>query len=109
MNTQNNVNTGKKYKPRGAPFKPGNAGKPKGAEHTTTKIKKAIGATTWEAFSQWMVEGGLEKLKAEMETLSGKDYIVAHSALFEYVKPKLIRSDNRNINVNIDKEDINFI
>lgn len=49
-----------------------------------------------ETFAQTIVEGGMEKFQREINKLSGKDYINAYMALFEYVKPKLARTELNN-------------
>jgi hypothetical protein len=46
-----------------------------------------------ETFAQTIVEGGMEKFQHELSKLSGKEYISAYMALFEYVKPKLARTE----------------
>ena len=80
--------------------------KPKGAVDMATRIKDKVGASTWDGFATWMVNEGIDRFKEEMESLSGKDYIIAYSTIFEYVKPKLIR--NNNVNVNVDIDSISF-
>ena len=46
----------------------------------------------WEAFSQYCVEGGLERFERELNTLEGKDYVNAFINLLEFHKPKLNRT-----------------
>jgi len=60
-------------------------GRPKGA-----KNKKTI---QWEVFSEYCLNGGLEKLEKELNKLKGKDYVNAYFQLLEYHKPKLARTE----------------
>jgi hypothetical protein len=46
-----------------------------------------------ETFAQTIVEGGMERFQQELNKLSGKDYINAYMTLFEFVKPKLARTE----------------
>lgn len=63
------------------------SGRPKGAKNKKT--------SQWEAFSQYCVEGGLERFERELNTLEGKDYVNAFINLLEFHKPKLARSENK--------------
>lgn len=74
-----------------AKFEKGNTGKPKGA-----KSKKTL---VLDAFAAHVVEGGMEKFMKELNTLKGSAYVMAYMSIFEYVKPKLARSE-----VNVDGE-----
>jgi hypothetical protein len=47
---------------------------------------------TWEAFSSYCLEGGLEKFKTELKRLEKKDYVNAFLTLLEFHKPKLART-----------------
>lgn len=67
-----------------AKFEKGNKGKPKGAIN-----KKTV---QWEAFCQYLTNGGIERAQQEMNTLEGKDFINAIIALLEFTKPKLART-----------------
>jgi len=71
------------------PFKKGVTtnpeGRPKGA-----KGKKTV---QWEVFSEYCLNGGLEKLETEIKSLEGKDYVNAMFQLLEYHKPKLARTE----------------
>lgn len=83
-------------------FSKGNTGKPKGAKHEKTLLKEKVGLTTWETMGDWLLNEGLDRYKAEMLTLKGKDFIFAHNTLVEYFKPKLNRTThNGTINANI--------
>lgn len=46
----------------------------------------------WDTFSEYCLDGGLEKFKNELDTLKGEKYINAFLALLEYHKPKLART-----------------
>jgi hypothetical protein len=71
------------------PFQKGKSGnsqgKPKGS-----KSKKIL---IQENFAQYIIDGGMEKFEKELNKLTGKAYIDAYLALFEYVKPKLARQE----------------
>lgn len=66
-------------------FKNGNKGKPKGAINKKTLIL--------ESFAKTIVEGGMEKFEQELHKLSGKEFVNAYMTLFEFVKPKLARTE----------------
>ncbi len=46
-----------------------------------------------ETFAVTIVEGGMERFQKELNKLSGKEYIKAYLTMFEYVKPKLARTE----------------
>jgi hypothetical protein len=46
----------------------------------------------WEAFSEYCLNGGLQRFEQELNTLEGKDYVNAFTALLEFHKPKLART-----------------
>lgn len=46
-----------------------------------------------DAFAKSVCEGGAEKFQREMLKLVGKDFVYAYLALFEYVMPKLNRTE----------------
>lgn len=50
----------------------------------------------WETFADYCLTGGLEKFQKELDSLSGKDFIIAFSNLLEFHKPKLARNENIN-------------
>lgn len=66
-------------------FKAGNSGKPKGAKQKKTLIL--------ESFAQSIVEGGMERFQEELNKLEGKEYTSTFLVIFEFVKPKLQRTD----------------
>jgi hypothetical protein len=47
----------------------------------------------WEVFAEYCLNGGLEKFQQELNSLKGEKYINAFTALLEFHKPKLARSD----------------
>jgi hypothetical protein len=47
----------------------------------------------WETFAEYCLNGGLERFQKELNSLKGKQYVDAFTALLEYHKPKLARSD----------------
>ena len=66
-------------------FLPGNPGRPGGVPNKVTKIQRE--------FIQSLLDDQQEKIKAELERLTGKDYINAITGLLEFVLPKLNRSE----------------
>jgi len=65
--------------------KPKTGGKIKGQKNKNTLIL--------ETFAESIITGGMEKFQEELNKLSGKPYIDAYSSFFEYVKPKLARTE----------------
>jgi hypothetical protein len=47
----------------------------------------------WEVFANYCMEGGLERFQQEMDKLKGKQFTDAFTAILEYHKPKLARSE----------------
>lgn len=47
----------------------------------------------WETFTEYCLNGGLERFERELNTLEGKDYVNAFTALLEFHKPKLARTE----------------
>ena len=76
---------------RGIPFekgKPKTGGKEKGTPNKKTMLL--------DTFCQDIVEGGIDRFKEAMDTLSEKNpkmFVDAYLTLLEYVKPKLARHD----------------
>lgn len=70
-------------------FQKGKSGNPKG------KVKGLKNKKTqqWEAFAEWFMSEGMSRLKTEMATLSGKDYVNTTKDLLEYFKPRLARTE----------------
>lgn len=88
-------------------FQKGNKGKQDGTKAVKTLLKEKVGLTTWETMGDWLLNEGLDRYKAEMLTLKGKDFIFAHNTLVEYFKPKLNRTThdgtiNANINITVE-------
>ncbi len=67
-----------------AKFEKGNKGKPKGAVNKRT--------VQWEAFSEYCLNGGLQRFEQELNALEGKDFVNAFTTLLEFHKPKLART-----------------
>jgi hypothetical protein len=63
-------------------------GRPKGKPNTKTE--------NWEKFSQYCLEGGLDKFKTELNSLTGKNYVQAFLTLLEFHKPKLARTVDKD-------------
>jgi hypothetical protein len=55
-----------------------------------TKNKKTL---ILDSFAKNIIEGGMEKFNRELNKLRGATYIKAYMTLFEYVKPKLARTE----------------
>jgi hypothetical protein len=56
----------------------------------------------WETFADYCLNGGLQKFEKELNSLKGKQFVDAFTALLEYHKPKLARSDvNHSGDINI--------
>lgn len=69
-----------------AQFTKGHKGfKPKGAKSSKTLVL--------DTFAKHVVEGGMDKFQEELMKLSGKDFVYAYATFFEYVKPKLARTE----------------
>lgn len=69
-------------------------GAPKGHKKVGGRQKGVPNKKTaqWEAFSQYCMEGGLERFQKEMNALKGKDYVNTFVSLLEFHKPKLQRT-----------------
>lgn len=65
-------------------------GKPPGLKSKKTLIL--------ETFAQTIVEGGMKRFREELNKLEGKEFIAAYMTLFEYVKPKLQRTELTGLN-----------
>lgn len=61
----------------------------KGGKEKGTPNKKTA---QWETFSEYCLNGGLERFERELNTLEGKDYVNAFITLLEFHKPKLQRT-----------------
>ncbi len=71
-----------------AKFKKGDkkiAGRTKGTPNKKTE--------QWEVFADYCLNGGLQRFQQELNSLEGDKFVNAFSALLEYHKPKLARSD----------------
>jgi hypothetical protein len=63
----------------------------------------------WETFADYCLNGGLQKFEKELNSLKGKQFVDAFTALLEYHKPKLARSDvNHSGDINITPPIINI-
>ena len=80
--------------------------KPKGVQNKDTKVKQSLGLDNWNKLCEYVTNEGALKYIDTLEQLDQKDYIIAFNAILEYIKPKLIR--NNNINVNVDIDSISF-
>lgn len=69
------------------PFDKGN--KPLSHRQKGSKNKRTI---QWEAFSEYCLDGGLEKFQEELNKLDGRDFVNAFISLLEFHKPKLART-----------------
>lgn len=59
--------------------------------------------STWESFTEFVNNEGLELFKENMLQLDPKSYIIAYLQLMEYIRPKLTRSTNVNEStINVD-------
>ena len=63
-------------------------GKPKGAKNKKTLLL--------DAFANHIIESGMEKFERELKKLSGKDFINAYLTMYEFVKPKIARTEIKN-------------
>lgn len=45
----------------------------------------------WQVFTQYCMNGGLERFEQELNSLEGKDFVVAFSNILEFTKPRLAR------------------
>lgn len=66
-------------------FLPGNPGRPEGVPNKVTKIQRE--------FIQSLLDDQQDKIKDELEKLTGKDYLNAITGLLEFALPKLSRSE----------------
>ena len=69
--------------------------KKKGCEKTGGRKPNTPNKKTeqWLIFSEYVLNGGLEKFEQELSKLQGKDFINAFTTLLEYHKPKLARTE----------------
>lgn len=83
----------------------------KGKPKTGGRVKGAANKKTalLDAFAQTVCEGGIDKFKTELNKLKGKQYVDAYLMLFEYVKPKLSRTEAKvEGNINLTNQPIVF-
>mgnify|MGYP000084119085 CR=1 FL=1 len=98
---QTNISTKKKI--RGKPLQPGHSGlRKKGTKNKATLIKESIGLDGWQKLCEFVSNEGAVKYVQEVSKLQDESYIRGFSALLEYVKPKLVRSEALNIDLKID-------
>lgn len=67
----------------------------KGKGKTGGRAKGAVNKKTalLDVFAKTVCEEGAEKFMKELKKLKGKQYVDAYLMLFEYVKPKLSRTE----------------
>lgn len=70
-------------------FKKGESGNKSGKVKGTKNRKTLI----LDAFAKMVCEDGMTKFMEELQKLKGKDYVNAYMTVFEYVKPKLARTE----------------
>jgi hypothetical protein len=68
-----------------------------GGRAKESKNKKTL---VLDAFAKTIIEGGMEKFHTELMSLKGALFVNSFMSIFEYVQPKLQRSENVNKNVN---------
>lgn len=66
-------------------FLPGNPGKPEGAVNKVKQMQRE--------FIQSLLDDQQDKIKDELQKLTGKDYLNAVTGLLEFALPKLSRSE----------------
>ena len=76
-------------------FQKGQPRKKGSGRKTGSKNKRTLIIDT---FARTIVEGGMEKFQKELSGLKGKYYVDAFMSLFEYVKPKLARTEHTGEN-----------
>jgi hypothetical protein len=69
----------------------------KGKIKTGGRAKKTL---VLDAFAKTIIAGGMEKFHTELMSLKGALFVNSFMSIFEYVQPKLQRSENVNKNVN---------
>ena len=69
----------------------------KGGKTKGTKNKNTL---VLDAFAETIVRGGMEKFQEELMNLKGAIFVNSFMSIFEYVQPKLQRSENVNKNIN---------
>lgn len=67
------------------------AGRPRGSLTKKTVILKV--------FTETVLSGGRKKFQRELRKLKGKQYIDVYLAMLEFGIPKIMRSENTNINL----------
>lgn len=65
-------------------------GKKTGGRTKDTPNKRTV---QWEAFSEYCLNGGLQRFEQELNALEGKDFVNAFTTLLEFHKPKLARTE----------------
>ena len=84
------------------PFKKGESGNPNGRPGGAVNKK----TEQWEIFSEYCLNGGLERFEQELHKLEGRDYVNAFMSLLEFHKPKLARTEVKHegeVGVNINE------
>jgi len=78
-------------------------GKPKGAVNKELARLQQLNASTWEQFTDFVNNEGLDLFKDNLLQLDPKSYIIAYLQLLEFIKPKLTRAqivEEKTIQVN---------
>lgn len=84
-------------------FQPGKSGNPNGKP----KGAKSKKVATWDNFVDYCMSEGLVKFKTELSGLKGKQFTDAFTALLEFYKPKLTRTQHSGDQDNPIKIDAN--
>ena len=66
----------------------------KGTKNKKTILKEKLGLDGWAALEAYIDGKGADKAIREMKTLKGRNFILALTAVAEFVKPKLARSEH---------------
>lgn len=64
-------------------------GKPKGSLNKKTLFNQLLPEASYEGFNAWLQTDGMLKLRRELDTLEGRDYISAIVALMPYFVAKI--------------------
>lgn len=79
------------------------SGKPKGVPTKALSKVSHLQLSTWETFTDFINNEGLELFKQNLMQLDPKSYIIAYLQLLEFIKPKLTRAtvvEEKTIQVN---------
>jgi hypothetical protein len=79
------------------------SGKPKGVPTKALAKVSHLQLSTWESFTEFINNEGLDLFKENLMQLDPKSYIIAYLQLLEFIKPKLTRAqivEEKTIQVN---------